>query len=467
MSTSAKTSPAATAATPVAAPQLSLLVVDDDREFRESLVMLLRTQGFAVKGAASCAAARTAIDEQTFDAILADRELPDGDGVELLNARGDGMTELIVITGHATVASAVAALKDGALDYLTKPIDVAKLESTLANLTRTHSLKREVRALRSELLSHGKFGPLVGRSSVMQPVFEQISRVAPTDASVLIEGESGSGKEVVAQAIHDLSRRKDAKLVAVNCGAIPETLIESQLFGHERGSFTGADKMHRGFFERADGGTLFLDEIAEMPVQLQVKLLRVLETSKIQRIGGTEETTTNVRVLAATNRDPQQAIRDGKLREDLYFRLAVFPIHLPPLRERRGDVVLLAEHFLGLLNRAHGTKKAWAPDAVLRLEKREWKGNVRELKNAVYRAYILADDTLVEEAAVATTPSEAAVSGSMLAVRVGASIADAERALIFATLELTNSDKPAAAKILGISLKTLYNRLNVYDASTS
>jgi DNA-binding NtrC family response regulator len=450
---------------PPAAARLALLVVDDDRDFRESLVTLLERQGFDVKSAASCAAARAAIDAQHFDAILVDRELPDGDGVSLLSARGDGASELIVITGHASVESAVDALKDGALDYLTKPIDVAKFKSTLAHLRRTHALKRDVRELRTELLSQGRFGPIVGRSKSMRPVFEAIARVAPTDASVLIEGESGTGKEIVAQAIHDLSQRKESKLVAVNCGAIPEALIESELFGHERGSFTGADKLHRGYFERADGGTLFLDEVSEMPVRLQVKLLRVLESSRIQRVGSSEEIPANVRVLAATNREPKQAILDGKLREDLYFRLAVFPIRLPPLRERRGDVTILAEHFLGLLNRAHGTKKDWAPDALANLEKREWKGNVRELKNAVYRAYILADETLVEEMAVVTPIGAGPVAGATLAIRVGGSIAEAERAIIFATLELTNSDKPAAANLLGISLKTLYNRLNVYHAA--
>jgi DNA-binding NtrC family response regulator len=452
---------------PTAAPQISLLVVDDNREFRESLVVLLKRQGFSVRSAASRATARTAIEEQIFDAILADRELPDGDGVELLSACGDGMTELIVITGNGTVASAVDALKEGALDYLTKPIDPAKLKSTLANLTRTHALKKEVCALRSKLLSRGEFGPLVGRSSVMQPVYEQISRVAPTDAGVLIHGESGTGKEIVAQAIHAMSRRRDAKLLPVNCGAIAESLIESELFGHERGSFTGADKLHLGFFERAEQGTLFLDEISEMPPRLQVKLLRVLETSRIQRVGGTEEIAINVRVLAATNREPTRAIREGKLREDLYFRLAVFPIHLPPLRKRVGDVALLARHFLDLLNRAHGTKKEWAPGAAESLEKQEWKGNVRELKNAVYRAYILADDTLLEDAAAPTPPDQSLLLGSALGGRVGASIADVERTLIISTLEFTNSDKAAAAKILGISLKTLYSRLSHYRAATA
>jgi DNA-binding NtrC family response regulator len=449
-------------------PQASLLVVDDDREYAESFIALLRRQNFNVTAVDSCNAARAQLKQNRFDAVLVDLKLPDGDGIDLVREISRiSDTEVIVITGHASIPSAVDALKDGALDYLTKPIDPAKLKSTLANLVRTRALKREVMQLRAELLSRGRFGPIIGRSPAMQPIFEQISRVAPTDASVLIEGESGSGKEVVAQAIHQISRRRDAPLVPVNCGAIPETLIESELFGHERGSFTGAEKTHRGFFERAGGGTLFLDEITEMPPQLQVKLLRVLETGKIQRIGGAEQIPTDVRVLAATNRDPREAIRDGKLREDLYFRLAVFPIRLPPLRERRGDISLLAEHFLALLNDAHSTNKQWASGALDELEKRDWKGNVRELKNAVYRSYILADEMLQAESAVMLSPDGGAAAGTVLTIRVGSSIADAERVLVFATLEQCNGDKRVAAQVLGISLKTLYNRLNVYKAAAA
>jgi DNA-binding NtrC family response regulator len=447
-------------------PRLSLLVVDDDREFCDSLKTLLNQEGLDVSAVASLAAARSSLAANEYDAALVDLRLPDGDGLELLaNCAERGTTELIVITGHATVSSAVAALKDGALDYLTKPLDHAKLESTLANLRRTNTLKREVKSLRRELLKHGKFGPIVARSASMREVLEQIGRVAPTDASVLIEGESGSGKEVVAQAIHELSRRREAPLIPMNCGAIPETLIESELFGHERGSFTGADKMHRGFFERADGGTLFLDEISEMPLRLQVRLLRVLETDRVQRIGSDDSIPTNVRVLAATNRDPLQAIRDGRLREDLYFRLAVFPIRLPSLREREGDVALLAQHFLDLLNEAHGTTKTWDEGTLEELATREWPGNVRELKNAVYRAYILADEVLKAETTPSRAPVRAVVDGSPVEMRVGASIADAERLLIVATLEHVHGDKVAAATILGISLKTLYNRLNVYKAA--
>jgi DNA-binding NtrC family response regulator len=303
---------------------------------------------------------------------------------------------------------------------------------------------------------------MVGRSRAILEVFDRIERVAPTDATVLIEGESGTGKELVARAIHDLSRRCDAPFVPVNCGAIPEGLIESELFGHERGSFTGADRTQPGTIERAGGGTLLLDEITEMPLQMQVKLLRVLESREIQRVGASQTIPTDVRVVAATNRDPRRAIREGRLREDLYFRIAVFPIRVPPLRERRGDVELLATHFLHRLNEAHGTAKRWAAGAIAELERRDWTGNVRELKNAVDRAYILAGELVrVDD----REPGGAARGGEGLPLRAGVSIAEAERALIYLTLEHTGGNKSDAAKLLGVSLKTLYNRLNVYEAA--
>ncbi|MBL8842803.1 MAG: sigma-54-dependent Fis family transcriptional regulator [Planctomycetes bacterium] len=443
---------------------LALLVVEDDAEFRENLAALLDRNGFAVTAVESCAAARAALAKGSFDALFADIELPDGDGSALLDDAGGGATELVVITGHATVASAVDALKGGALDYLTKPIDLTKLKSTLAHLRRNHALKREVVDLRLELLAQRGGDPIVASSRAMQVVFEQVARIAPSDASVLISGESGTGKEVIAQAIHESSRRAAGKMIAVNCGAIPETLIESELFGHERGSFTGADKLRRGFFERADGGTLFLDEITEMPLQAQVKLLRVLESGRLQRLGAPDELAVSVRVIAATNRDPAAAIRDGRLREDLYFRLAVFTLHLPPLRERRADIAPLARHFLDLLNRTYGVRKEWAAGALERLEERAWNGNVRELKNAVHRAWILGDSTLEAESAQAGAALLPAV-GASFAISVGDSIADAEQQLIVATLEHAHGDKPAAAKLLGISLKTLYNRLSVYRAA--
>ena len=446
---------------------LSLLVVDDDESFRESLVAALRARGIATTAVDSCADARVSMEKGAYDAILVDRKLPDGDGIELLQEHvRPGETDFIMITGNGTVSSAVDALKQGAHDYLTKPLDPERLKSTLDHLTRTHALKKELRALRAELLSRGRFRSIIGSSEAMRPVFDQIARVAPTDAGVLIEGESGTGKELIAEVIHEVSARREAPLITINCGAIPESLIESELFGHERGSFTGAERLHRGFCERANGGTLFLDEITEMPVRLQVKLLRVIETRQVQRVGSMELLPIDVRVLAATNRKPREAIREGLLREDLYFRLAVFPIRLPPLRERVGDVALLAEHFLGTLNQAHDTKKEWAPGALEELSKREWKGNVRELKNSVYRAFILADDLLAAESAIVEPPSDgsfpAAPAGS---IRPGATIAETERALILATLEHTKGNKPEAARLLGVSLKTLYTRLSAYNAT--
>jgi len=448
---------------------LSLLVVDDDRQFRESFGALLEREGFKVSGADTLASARAALQQSNFDAVLCDQELPDGDGTLVLKGLEPAVeAKLIVITGHATVQHAVTAIKDGALDYLTKPVDPAKLTSTLAHLRRTRALERQVASLREELRARGSFAAIVGQSEAMQAVFDLIQRVAPTDASVLIQGESGTGKELVANAIHSLSSRKDEPLLAVNCGAISETLIESEFFGHERGSFTGANNQHKGFFERANGGTLFLDEITEMPAQLQVKLLRVLETGLVSRVGGSAAMPTNVRVLAATNRDPQDAIRHGKLREDLFFRLAVFPMQLPALRERKGDVPLLATHFLDRLNEAHATDKRWAAGELERLAAREWKGNVRELRNAVQRAYIMADDELHARDAVAQQargPQSDAAGGVQLPM--GCSIADAERGLIEATLAHVRGDKAAAAKILGISLKTLYTRINLYRAAKS
>jgi two-component system response regulator AtoC len=446
---------------------LSLLVVDDDDDFRESLMLLLRQAQHTVSGAASLEGAREAMRQMGFDAVLVDQELPDGTGSDLIDdpARGP-RTEVVVITGHASVGAAVQALHRGAADYLAKPPDPTALDATLSRLMRVRSLGREVDDLRDALRDRGRLGPIIGRSKAMQPVFDMIQRVAPTDASVLIQGESGTGKELTARALHELSRRKNNFLVPVNCGAIPETLIESQLFGHEKGSFTGAERQHRGFFECADGGTLFLDEITEMPPQLQVKLLRVLETGMVQRVGGSTAIQTDVRVLAATNRDPREAIEAGKLREDLYFRLAVFPLYLPPLREREGDVSLLAQHYLDGHNASNSTDKRWAPGALEFLEQREWRGNARELRNAVQRAYILADDLLRGEDAVASADrSSPATPPGTLCVQVGRSIAEVERVLIEATLEHVGGDKPAAARILGVSLKTLYNRLNVYEAA--
>jgi DNA-binding NtrC family response regulator len=307
----------------------------------------------------------------------------------------------------------------------------------------------------------GRFGRLYGSSTVMQDVYRMIEKVAPTEATVFITGESGCGKELVARTIHERSPRARGAFVAINCGAIPQNLIEAELFGHERGAFTGANRQHRGCFERAEGGTLFLDEITEMPLEMQVRLLRVLETGRFVRVGGDGEIRTNVRVLAATNRDALDAVRDGRLREDLMYRLAVFPIVLPPLRERDGDTELLAEHFLQNLNVEGGMSKRFSRAALTTIRAYHWPGNVRELKNAVHRAFIMAEEFVELDLSGLACP---AVEGECLRMPVGTSLAEMERQAIFATLDHCRGNKRRAAEMLGVSLKTLYNRLTAYQA---
>ena len=333
-----------------------------------------------------------------------------------------------------------------------------------------------------------RLGALYGACTAMQRLFQTVERLGPSDVTVMILGESGSGKELVAQAIHQLSARSRKAFVAVNCGALPENLIESELFGHERGSFTGAARTHRGCFERADGGTLFLDEVTEMPVDMQVRLLRVLETGRFCRVGGDQEIAASVRVIAASNRDLGQAVAEGRLREDLMYRLCVIPLPIPPLRDREADALLLAEMFLAELNDAHGTDKTFAHQARGRLASFSWPGNVRELKNVIHRGYVLSDDevevdvpdsvqeaVLPQAASTVTVPSMPSISSAIAAraspprgglkdvtIRVGTSLDDAERALIMATLDSVAGSKAKAAQVLGISLKTLYNRLHAY-----
>jgi DNA-binding NtrC family response regulator len=307
------------------------------------------------------------------------------------------------------------------------------------------------------------FGPLIGRSSAMREVYRMVESVAPMDCPVLLSGETGTGKELVARCIHERGARSDGAFVAVNCGAIQPTLIESELFGHVSGAFTGASRAHRGMFEQAHGGTLLLDEVTEMPLDLQVKLLRVLETGRVQRIGGEKTTEVDVRVVAATNRSPEEAIADGKLREDLYYRLSVFPIHLPPLRERDGDVELLARRFLETLSRTGGERKSFRTEALARLVEHDWPGNVRELRNVIERAWILAGAEIrAEQIRFDAADDGRAPARAELEIKVGQSIAQAERILIEATLEHVGGNKRKAAKVLGISVKTLYNRLNRY-----
>jgi two-component system, NtrC family, response regulator AtoC len=445
-------------------PAPRALIVDDDLEVLQVLTEFVKREGYSATVASTLHQAREEIASSTPDILLVDIQLPDGSGLDLL----DGLDptadlEVVLITGNASVETAVDALRRGVTDYLTKPVDFARLKMALGKLARTLEMKGQIVKLRTELRKLGRFGPLVGACPPMQKVYDLIDRVARTGASVLITGETGTGKEVVAQTIHALSRRSKEVFLPVDCGAVSATLIESELFGHERGSFTGADRLHKGYFERAHRGTLFLDEVTEMPLELQVKLLRVLETGTVTRVGGSQAVKVDVRIIAATNRGLEDAVTGGKLREDLFYRLNVFPIPLPPLRERGDDLDRLAEHFLAELNEAEGTSKKLTPAGRERLRRHGWPGNLRELRNALQRGYILAsgdeDVELITEPIVDPTPA------SSLLMPVATSLADAERLLILANLDKFDGDKKKTAASLHISLNTLYSRLSEYKTS--
>ncbi len=466
------------------------LIVDDDVDSASTLKALIMAEQCTVAVAHNLRDARRQIALQQPDLVLLDLQLPDGSGMELFSVPELlANSEVVLITGYASLETSIQALRLGAADYLVKPINLLRLQGVLSRLTKPALLKAEVETLAAQVAPSGHFGALWGRAPAMLQLYEQIARVAMTSVTVFITGESGSGKEVVAQTVHDLSRRRKQPFLAVNCGAISPNLIESEIFGHEKGSFTGADRQHLGFFERASGGTLFLDEITEMPMELQVKLLRVLETGSFMRVGSTQMQVADVRVLAATNRRPEQAVAAGQLREDLLYRLNVFPIELPPLRDRLSDVDLLARHFLTAFGAQEGQAKHFSAAALERLAQYRWPGNVRELRNAVQRAYVMAAGDVIDEqwlpqpsllshaaaggvVAPATPPaarrtaslSDEAFEQESITLTIGTTLASAERTLILATLRHHHHQKERTAAALGISLKTLYNRLKEYAA---
>src|SRR5688500_8595823 len=341
------------------------LIVEDDADSAQMMAALVGAQGFSAATARSLRDARRQMALQQPDLVLLDLRLPDGNGMALLDDQDlIGNSEVVLMTGHASLETSIQALRYGAADYLIKPVSAKQLQSILSRVTRPSVLRAEVDSLNEDLQRTGRFGHLVGKSEPMRRVYEQIARVAGTSVTVFVTGESGTGKELVAHTVHDLSRRRSRPFLAVNCGAISPNLMESEIFGHERGSFTGAERQHQGFFERAHGGTLFLDEITEMPLALQVKLLRVLETGTFMRVGSTQTQQTDVRIIAATNRDAAEAVAAGALREDLLYRLNVFPISLPPLRDRIDDIPLLAQSFLEELERHEKTQKRFTPQAL-------------------------------------------------------------------------------------------------------
>ncbi|HYG44496.1 MAG TPA: sigma-54 dependent transcriptional regulator [Bordetella sp.] len=436
-----------------------LLVLDDDAAIREVLAEIAREHGFSVAQAATMKDAVIQLQRQQPDLVLTDVRLPGDSGMEIFSRMPNSEAEVVVITGHGSMDNAVEALRLGATDYLVKPVCMDRLVEILNRVAADRGSARDDTPFQEP----GRFGKLLGQSESMEQLYTQLARVATTDVTTLLIGESGTGKELAAHAIHELSNRSNKPFIAVNCGAISPHLIESELFGHERGSFTGADRQHKGYFERADAGTLFLDEVTEMPLDLQVKLLRVLETGRFMRVGTHREVACDIRIVAATNRNPEQAIQEGKLREDLYYRLSVFPVELPPLRERGTDILFLADRFLAALNEKYGEDKQFSEQARQALYQYGWPGNVRELKNYVRRAYIMAEDGIL--AADVLQPQIAPDGGGQSArvsVPLGVTLAEADRRLIMATLERCGGVKKQTAAVLGISAKTLYNRLEEY-----
>jgi two-component system response regulator AtoC len=447
-----------------------VLIVDDDRATSAGMADVVEEWGYEPEVADTVKAGWNSINKLVPDVAIVDLKLPDGSGLDLLHRVKETYPDIpvVILTGHATVDSAVKALKVGAEDYVTKPVDLPRLQVILKSVEDKQMMKQEILELRRQLQKMGSLGHLVGKSPKMQRLFEEIEMVANTDANVFIVGESGSGKEVVANTIHSLSRRRNKPLIAFNCGAISPTLIESEIFGHEKGAFTNAIKRREGYFELAKGGTVFLDEITEMPIELQVKLLRVLEEGKFRRVGGNDEINIDARIIAASNRDPQKAIQDGKMREDLYYRLNVFPIEVPPLRERLEDIPLFSHFFLQKLNETEDKNvDKIDPDFIEALQAYEWQGNVRELRNVINRAFIMArTDTLTVEC----LPDKLAGnrrkrSKNSVTIPLGQPMEEVERIVIEETLHMTDGDRRRTAEILGISYKTLYNKTKKYKSA--
>ncbi|MGQ8879215.1 sigma-54-dependent transcriptional regulator [Delftia sp. NA_296.1] len=514
-----------------------VLIVDDDADSAATMRELVGVDRFSVAVAHSLRDARRQMAMQPPSLVLLDLQLPDGNGMDLFGDRQVPQdSQIVLVTGHASLDSSIEALRRGAMDYLVKPVGIGRLEDILSRfLIPTPGLTEAATSTSTGAAfdqpagqgrpgapgagycaQQGRFGRLLGRSAPMQRLYQQIERVAGTSVTVFLTGESGTGKEVAAQTLHDMSQRRNRPFLAVNCGAISPQLIESEIFGHEKGSFTGADRQHQGFFERAATGTLFLDEITEMPMELQVKLLRVLETGHFMRVGSTQALQTDVRVIAASNRCPFEAVASGRLREDLLYRLNVFPIELPPLRERLSDVPLLAQHLLQSISQREGQAKQFTAAALKQLAQYNWPGNVRELRNAVQRAYVMEPGPQIgtewlprpplaigqpapmhasmpmhvsvpaqlaanaphlppapqaapvtvhacaDHGAAATAFDLPDTEPTTIQLPIGMTMAQAERLLIQATLKQCKYQKERTAAVLGISLKTLYNRLKDY-----
>jgi len=449
---------------PVSSSNKQILLAEDDTTTREAWSELLTSWGFKVAAVENGEDAIAALDGSEPEVLLLDLAMPKRTGLEVLEEiKNRGLSVItVVITGEGDLPEAVKAVKLGAYDFLRKPVDPDRLRILLNNILQLRETARENTRLRRRLIGAGELGELIGNSPAMRRVMNLIEQVAASTASVIITGESGTGKDLAARTLHGLSTRRTGPFVAINCAAIPDTLMESQLFGHERGAFTGADRRQSGCFELANGGTMLLDEITEMKVELQAKLLRVIEERKLRRVGGAQEIPLDVRVLAASNRNIAGAIREGRLREDLYYRLNVFTIEMPALREHREDIPMLIDRFVERLARP-GEKRVFSQECLNKLMNYSWPGNVRQLRNIVERALIVSNGPMIRLDDL--PPEFRSIGGPTqnFEVRLGSSLDDVEKELMMRTIEFADGNKTKAAEILGISLKTLYNRLQRYD----
>lgn len=443
-----------------------ILIVDDEINTRNGLAWSLEGEDYNVQTAGTAEEALEKIAEREPHLLVTDLKMPGMDGMELLaTVRKEApSTTVIILTGHGTVEGAVDAMKKGAFHYLIKPVNLDELSELVRRALTQHDLQEENKALREQLEEQHGFENIIGRSQKMMAVFDRVRQVAPTRASVLLTGESGTGKEVIAAALHYNSPRKNKRFIKLNCGALSTTLLESELFGHEAGSFTDAKKQKIGRFEMADGGTIFLDEITETTPEFQVKLLRVLQEQEFERVGGTETIRVDARVIAATNKHIEKAVEAGLFREDLYYRLNVIQIQIPPLREREEDVVLMIQSFLQEFCEQNGKgEMRVAPKALAALRQYDWPGNVRQLRNVMEGLVVLSSGRevglrdLPEEIRAATAPRKS------IPLRVGATIAEMERELIRVTLQETDGNRAAAARTLGLGRKTLYRKISEYE----